>query len=113
MPTCGQAEIWVGRAALPSGRGFANRCGLTSTRGEIHIARNDSDKQSVKDIVPDSRPICCICFDQDGVMNSNVVEKVIGHPVHSSRYRRAVCATCWDRGRETPVTCKTFRAEVA
>jgi hypothetical protein len=64
--------------------------------------------------VPDSsRPICCICFNQDGVINSAVVEKVIGHPMHSSRYRRMVCATCWDRGRETPVTCRTFGAEVA
>ena len=23
--------------------------------------------------------------------------RVIGHPMHSSRYRRMVCATCWDR----------------
>lgn len=56
-------------------------------RGEARIGRDDCDGQSVEDIVPDSsRPICCICFDQDGVMNSDVVEKVIGHPVHSSRY---------------------------
>jgi len=39
--------------------------------------------------------------------------RVIGHPMHSSRYRRMVCATCWDRGRATPVTCRTFRAEAA
>lgn len=57
------------------------------------------------------RPICGICLDQNGVRNSQTLERVIGHPMHSTRYPRIVCATCWERGRETPVTCRTFRAE--
>jgi len=114
MPTYSQAEIWVGRAALPSGRRFASRCGPTSTRGENRTARDDSDKQSLEDIVPDSnRPICRVCLSEDGVRNSLAIERVIGHQMYVSRYRRMVCATCWDRGRETPVTCRMFRAEAA
>ena len=52
--------------------------------------------------------ICRVCFEKDGVSNSRVIEKVIGHPMHKNRYARMVCATCLDRGRETRATCGTF-----
>ena len=35
--------------------------------------------------MPDSsRPICRVCLTEDGVRNSLTVEKIIGHPMHST-----------------------------
>jgi hypothetical protein len=53
-------------------------------------------------------PICCTCLAEDGVSNSRAVEKRISHPMHKNYYPRMVCAACWERGRETSVTCRTF-----
>ena len=53
-------------------------------------------------------PICRTCLAVDGVSNSKVLEKIIGHPMHNNRYARVVFAGCWERGRETAVTCRTF-----
>jgi hypothetical protein len=53
-------------------------------------------------------PKCRTCLAEDGVSNSKVLEKVIRNPMHKNRHSRIVCAVCWERGRETPVTCRTF-----
>jgi hypothetical protein len=47
--------------------------------------------------------ICRVCFAEDGVSNSKVLEKVISHPMHKNRHSRIVCAGCWERGRVTRV----------
>jgi hypothetical protein len=68
--------------------------------------RQDYSKQND----PETRrvAICRVCSAEDGVSNSKVLEKVIGYPMHKNHYPRMVCAVCWERGRETPVTCRTF-----
>jgi hypothetical protein len=58
---------------------------------------------------PKTRQVLCrTCLAEDGVSNSKLLEKVIGHPMRKNRHSRIVCAGCWERGRETPVTCRTF-----
>jgi hypothetical protein len=52
--------------------------------------------------------ICRTCLAEDGVSNSKVLKKMISHPMLKNHYPRMVCAACWERGRETPVTCRTF-----
>jgi hypothetical protein len=52
--------------------------------------------------------ICRTCLAEDAVSNSRAVEKMISHPMHKNHYPRMVCAGCWERGRVTPVTCRTF-----
>jgi hypothetical protein len=71
------------------------------------MGQQDSSKQND----PKTRrvPICRTCLAEDGVSNSRAVEKMISHPMHKkTRHSRMVCAACWERGRETPVTCRTF-----
>jgi hypothetical protein len=70
------------------------------------MGRQDSSKQNA----PKTRQfaICRTCLAEDGVSNSKVLEKVIGHPMRKNRHSRMVCAACWERGRETPVNCRTF-----
>jgi hypothetical protein len=55
-------------------------------------------------------PVCRVCLTE-GVVNSRVVEKAVGHPRHKSKLLRWVCVTCLDRNRETLATCATFKAD--
>jgi hypothetical protein len=70
------------------------------------MGRQDYSKQND----PKTRQVatCRTCLAEDGESNSRAVEKMISHPMHKSRHSRMVCAACWERGRETPVTCRTF-----
>jgi hypothetical protein len=52
--------------------------------------------------------ICRVCLAEDGVGTDKIVEQPVGHPLHRILYRRIVCAECWEAGRVTPVTCRTF-----
>ena len=63
---------------------------------------------------PKTRQVLCrTCLAEVGVSNSKVLEKVISHPMHKNRHSRIVCAACWERGRETRVTCRTFTSAEA
>jgi hypothetical protein len=55
----------------------------------------------------EGRLVCRLCLIE-GIINSQVIERVIRHPSHQNRYARMICATCWQQGRNTPATCKTF-----
>jgi hypothetical protein len=68
--------------------------------GQQHSKQNDPKTRQVA--------ICRTCLAEDRVNNSRAVEKMISHPMRKNRHSRMVCAACWERGRETPVTCRTF-----
>ena len=53
------------------------------------------------------RLVCRLCLS-DGIRNSHVIERVVGSSFHRSRFARMICANGWQRGRETPATCRTF-----
>src|SRR3974390_2220031 len=53
------------------------------------------------------RLVCRLCITE-GVTNSQVIEGATKRPSHRKHFVRIVCVTCWQRGRETPATCRTF-----
>jgi hypothetical protein len=55
----------------------------------------------------EGRLVCRICLTE-GIINSQVIERLIKPPSHRNHFARAICVTCWQRRRETPATCRTF-----
>lgn len=59
-------------------------------------------------IIELKRMICLVCLASDGVNSSDTIQKSLDHPAHAKALTRVVCARCWQFGRSTPVTCRTF-----
>jgi hypothetical protein len=55
------------------------------------------------------RVICRQCLEYEGVVSTSVIEHRCMNERTERPFTAFVCARCLDNGRETRVTCRTFK----